>query len=63
MDYEHARNLLIGLQEGQVRATKSNKLVVGKGTQIKIDRCVRRLLMELMGEAPTDAQILQATYR
>ena len=63
MDYEHARNLPFGLQEGQVRATKSNKLVMGKGTQVKIERCLRQLLKELTGEAPSDEQVTQATYR
>ena len=63
MEYEHARNLLFGLQEGQVRAAKSNKLVMGKGTQVKIERCLRRLLKELTGESPTDEQVTQATYR
>ena len=63
MEYEHARNLLFGLQEGHVRATKSNKLVMGKGTQVKIERCLRQLLKELTGESPSDEQVTQATYR
>ena len=63
MEYEQARNLLFGLQEGQVRATKSNKLVMGKGTQVKIERCLRQLLKELTGESPSDEQVTKATYR
>jgi hypothetical protein len=63
MEYKDARNLLFGLQDAQVRAVKSNKLVTGKGTQARIERCLRLLLTELTGEAPTEEQVLQATYR
>jgi hypothetical protein len=61
MEYEDARRYLFQLQAGQVAMTKNQGR--GKGHRTKVDLAVRRLLKELTGEAPTEEQVLGATYR
>ena len=61
MNYEDARKYLFQLQAGQVAMTKRQGR--GKGHRTKVDIAVRRLLKELIGEVPTEEQVLEATYR